>query len=31
MLAIAKDDANTIAYYDTLFNASLDVFGEKIS
>lgn len=31
MSAIAKDDDDTVAYYDTLFNASLDVFGEKIS
>lgn len=31
MLAIAEDDNDTIAHYDTLFNASLEVFGEKIS
>lgn len=31
MLTVAKDDDDTIAYYDTLFNASLDVFGGKIS
>lgn len=31
MLSIPKDYDNTIAYYDTLFNAFLDAFGEKIS
>lgn len=31
MLAIAKDNDDTIAYYDSLFNASLDVFGDNIS
>lgn len=31
MLAIVEDDDDIIAYYSTLFNASLDAFGEKIS
>lgn len=31
MLAITKDNDDTIAYYNTLFNASLDVFAENIS
>lgn len=29
MLGVAEDDDDTIAYYGTLFNASLGAFGEK--